>query len=307
MLGANSTIFLGLFVVLVGVLLTSIFLNLRGRERVRGLTRSLGRKILSWTLNHPIPLLLVGLFFSTFSLGISWRQFNRKSIWLEILFILACLPVFFESRKLLSRWLLIRHFNSSRRQKNRWLPEILVRVLPPILMIATLYGLTWFSFKYWPQSTQLNADKSAADEKALRELVQASQLYEVRTIYADPGSFNPSQLSKYWVPSNQGGRAAEQINASVARLHSADWHYGTESSPENFEILSVTLNEPVEGNAIVLTSERWFLPLYRRDGTRVLERNAYLGPFLVRYMLRKVNGTWLIQDNNTPYSTTPSL
>jgi hypothetical protein len=310
--GTSNILFLCLFVLLIGVLATSIVLNLKDKVlRRRATSRRLSqgstgkiagpRGVLLWAVNRPIAVVLTGLLFSALFLIMNRRVLAEKSTWLQMIFGLACVLLLAETY-----WLLIRRPKSSwlllRGPKSSWGARfVLKRVVLFVLMIITFNSVFWLSFKYWPELRQARVESSAADEKAIRELVQASHLYEVRTIYADPTSFHPSQLGKYWIPSDQGGKEAERINAIVARLQSVDWHYGTESSPENFEILSVSLNEPTEGNAVVSTSERWFLPLYRRDGTRVLERNAYLGPFLVKYTLKKVNGTWLIQDSTAPF------
>jgi hypothetical protein len=48
------------------------------------------------------------------------------------------------------------------------------------------------------------------------------------------------------------------------------------------------------------TSERWYVPTMWADGSRVQNRNVYLGIYDVDYMLRKIDGRWLIEDNSTP-------
>jgi hypothetical protein len=43
--------------------------------------------------------------------------------------------------------------------------------------------------------------------------------------------------------------------------------------------------------------EKWFVAVYQADGT--LQRNRTIGPYFVSYILRKIDGRWLIEKSNT--------
>jgi len=139
-------------------------------------------------------------------------------------------------------------------------------------------------------------------EQQVRQAVYDSQVFETTTIYGKPKAFNRSQLSKYWVPIEQGGRAVPKIEAAVQRQLKRGVHYGSESKVETFDFIFVKILPPGD-YAEVRTRERWYVPVFREDGTRVTDRAPYLGPYEVDYTLRKINGRWLIQSNGTPYSS----
>ncbi len=309
MLGTRNILFIGLFLVLIGALVTSIVLNYRDKrsrgrqgQNLTGTSRGLlGKSIASlpWAITRPITVLLVSLSSVTLFLFMILQTRPERNIWWLIALTVPILTYF--------SYLVIRELTVLRylgRQSNYLSRQSSGRFSRRVLFFLTILicqGLLFF-FLYRSNFRQARpAESSVADQEAIKELVQASQLYEVVDIYTDPTSFNSSRLAQYWVPSEQGGKDAGRINASVAQLQSKNWHYGLESKPENFEIVSVRLNQPNEGYATVMTSEKWFLPLYREDGTRVLERNSYLGPFSVVYTVRKFNGTWLIQDSTVPF------
>lgn len=150
-----------------------------------------------------------------------------------------------------------------------------------------------------PQSIGSVPINSPADELEVRRVVKDSQVYEFFTIYTNPKAFDKSNLRKYWVPAEQNGREIEQVETSIERLLNKGWRYGKESEVRIFDIRRVQIFEPGD-YAEVETREQWFLPLYKEDGTRVLERRAFHGPYRVNYILRKINGTWLIQETTTP-------
>lgn len=154
-----------------------------------------------------------------------------------------------------------------------------------------------------PPAVQIPAERgspssSPAEEAEVRRVVKESQLYECLGLYTEPKAFDRNQLRKYWVMPEHGGQEVEKIEASIQRLLNKGWRYGKDSKLERFEFRSVRIS-PRGDTADVETRERWYLPLYREDGSRVLERNAHLNTEPI-YTLRKVNGIWLIQATTNP-------
>jgi len=140
---------------------------------------------------------------------------------------------------------------------------------------------------------------SPFDEEEAKRVVKESQFFETLRIYENPQSVNQQELAKYWVPREQGGKEITEVEAAVKRLLAKGWQYGPESRAELFEIRYSHVLTPGD-EAEVGTMERWFIPMYRNDGTLVTERNVYLGPQQIDYKLRRINGVWLIQESTTP-------
>ena len=141
--------------------------------------------------------------------------------------------------------------------------------------------------------------RSPSDEEDVKRVVQESQVYETLTMYTAPKTFDDKDLQKYWLPADLGGKEIKQVEAALARLRSSSTHYGKESRVERFEFRYVRIFSPRD-YAEAGTIERWYVPMYREDGSKVLGRNEYLGPYPVDYILRKVNGIWLIEESSTP-------
>ncbi len=142
------------------------------------------------------------------------------------------------------------------------------------------------------------------DQESIRQVVTESQLYESLVIYKDPVSFNEQDLDKYWfkdieTDSNYDRR---RIRDAVKKLIMEGRKYGSETKCERFEIQSIELNEKKDF-ADVRTLEKWFIADYHSEGT--LLRNRTIGPYFVSYILRKVDGRWLIEKSNTARSVRP--
>lgn len=76
--------------------------------------------------------------------------------------------------------------------------------------------------------------------------------------------------------------------------------YGKEARAEVFEVrMSRILPPGTDGE--VRTREKWYVPIYRKEGDRVLDRNVYLA-YDVDYTLKKANGRWRIVSTSTPYA-----
>lgn len=140
---------------------------------------------------------------------------------------------------------------------------------------------------------------SAFDETEIRRVVRDSQFFETLNLYTDPKSAKREDLEKYWLPAEQGGKEINQVLAALKRLQGSGWHYGKESKCEMFEFATVNILAQ-EDYAEIETIERWYIPTYRDDGSRVLERNVYIGPQKMAYKLKKIDGKWLIEETTVP-------
>lgn len=142
--------------------------------------------------------------------------------------------------------------------------------------------------------------RSLSDDTEVRRVVRESQMFETLEIYTDPAAYNRGQLDRYWLTTEQGGKEPAKIERSVARLLERGWRYGDESRVEIFDFRYVRIYSPRD-YAEAGTSERWFVPtVHARDSSRVENRNVYLGVYDVDYVLRKVNGRWLVEETSTP-------
>lgn len=80
-------------------------------------------------------------------------------------------------------------------------------------------------------------------------------------------------------------------------------YYGNETKCEQFEFQSVEIDAKGE-MAIVRTLEKWFIAVYKNDGG--LDKNKYVGPYFVSYVLRKIDGRWLVEKSNTARANLPT-
>lgn len=141
--------------------------------------------------------------------------------------------------------------------------------------------------------------RSPSDEEAVRNIIFESQTFESLTMYVSPDEFAETALPEYWLSENRGGEEIKKVKKSLKRLQDKGFRYGDESKAERFEFKSIRIYSPRD-YAEVSTVERWFLPMYRKDGSRVEGRNEFLGPYIVDYALCKIDNKWLIQEASTP-------
>lgn len=137
------------------------------------------------------------------------------------------------------------------------------------------------------------------EEDEVRRVVKESQMYESLVLYKDPPSFKETDLYKYWMAEQLDTSAnydRNRIKGSVKKLFDENQRYGEGTKCEQFEFQSVIINES-SNYAVVKTLEKWFLAVYFTDGT--LQKNKYVGPYFVSYILRKVDGRWLIEKSTT--------
>lgn len=186
-------------------------------------------------------------------------------------------------------------YTSNRRHRIKLL--VVSLALFGIGLVVLLWLLNYRSLRKLPAGRV--EIQSPADVAEIKKVVRDSQIYEDLTLYTSPQVPGPEVLYKYWLPVDEGGKEITNVINSVKRLQSKDWHYGKESRIEVFDFIYVRIFAP--GNyAEAGTLERWYLPLYQSNETRVPDRNVYLGPYTVDYTLRKLSGRWLIEETTTP-------
>lgn len=143
------------------------------------------------------------------------------------------------------------------------------------------------------------------DEEEIRRVVKESQMYESLVLYKNPTAFKEEDFDKYWtteldVNTNYDrGRIRELVNKMIAEGR----RYGDETKCEQFDFQSVEIDKSGE-MALVKTLEKWFVAVYFNDGS--LQKNKYIGPYFVSYIVRKVDGRWLIEKSNTARVSRPT-
>lgn len=163
------------------------------------------------------------------------------------------------------------------------------------LILAAAVFLLLASFAVW-----LWYPKNHHEE--VERVVKESQLYESLVLYKNPASFKEFDLDRFWtaeldVNSNYD---RSKIRQAAAKMVSEGKRYGDESKCEQFDFQSVEIN--ANGDmAVVKTLEKWFIAVYGGDGKLI--RNRTVGPYFVSYILRKIDGQWLIEKSNTGRAT----
>lgn len=162
-------------------------------------------------------------------------------------------------------------------------------------MVIVLIGLFFAGAVYF----------SVPEEDRVRRVVQDSQMYESLVLYKEPESFREEDLDKYWTAELDlnSNLDRKRIRTGVQNLVEKGLHYGNETKCEQFEFQSVEVDAKNE-MALVKTLEKWFIAVYRKDGS--LEKNKYVGPYFVSYVLRNVDGRWLIEKSNTARANLPT-
>jgi len=154
--------------------------------------------------------------------------------------------------------------------------------------------------KYATKGGDQSGSLSFIDEAEAKDRLKQAIRFEMLSIYEKPESFNEykPKLSDYWLPIEQGGKSVEKIQNSVTNLLRHGWRYREDSRCDVFDVRSVH----VSGSSIdVTTRESWYVPVINSTGDLVIERNPNQR-WDITYKLRRVNGTWLIEDSNAPYA-----
>lgn len=173
-------------------------------------------------------------------------------------------------------------------QKENYVRRSLIK---PAFIFAALIAASVLSIVAW---NSLVTD----DEKEIMRMVEDSQKFESLVLYKNPENFEESQLRKYWMPETEFNSEFDikKIREAVQRLNKEGRYYGKETKPEQFEFQYVEINTSRDF-AVVKTLEKWFIVEYLKDGT--LLKTKTVGPYFVSYILRKVDGRWLIERSNT--------
>ena len=142
------------------------------------------------------------------------------------------------------------------------------------------------------------------DEEAIKRVVNDSQMYESLVLYKTPTTYSELELDKYWTPELRTNVNYDRVRIrDAAKKMVAEGHrYGGESKCEQFEFQALDINKDGE-TAIVKTLEKWFVAVYQNDGT--LLKNRTIGPYFVSYIVRKVDGRWLIEKSSTARVSRP--
>lgn len=139
------------------------------------------------------------------------------------------------------------------------------------------------------------------DNEQVRRAVLESQALELE-FYKDPAKVNESQYARYWVTESQGGEEIKDVRINVNRFINTKGRISNNSKSEVLEILEVHIYPPnkdfKEKNAKVVTREKWFYQYLREDGS--VEKEKIFGPYDVPYILRFINGKWLVHFSGTP-------
>lgn len=178
------------------------------------------------------------------------------------------------------------------RPSRSWFSSRFVIAGVVLLALISVLGVVWYAFP-------IN------EEDDVRRVVQESQLYESLVLYRDPKVFKEEDLDKFWTAEADfnSNFDRKRIRTGVRDLLEKDLHYGNETKCEQFEFQSVEIDAKSQ-MALVKTLEKWFIAVYREDGS--LEKNKYVGPYFVSYVLRKTGGKWLVEKSNTARANLPT-
>lgn len=143
------------------------------------------------------------------------------------------------------------------------------------------------------------------DEEEVRRVVRESQMFETLVLYKQPERFLESDLDKYWTAELQTGGNSDRarIRATVQKLLAEGRRYGSETKNVQFRFEMVKITESGE-EATVRTFEEWQTANYLTDGSLI--KISPIGPYFVDYLLRKVDGRWLVEKSTTARTVRPT-
>lgn len=172
------------------------------------------------------------------------------------------------------------------------------RTLWALTTIAAVLSLIVIAFVARADGTAVSPVLGPHPE--LEKAVYEAQVFENLQLYCNPTSFRPEKVEQYFVPEREGGQAAKDVRAAVQRQCDRGLRYGQESRLEGFIVLRSSISSDGDRGK-VRVRERWYLPTYRNDGSRVNEKRAAFH-HEIDYTLRKMAGGWRIQSTTTPYA-----
>ncbi len=155
------------------------------------------------------------------------------------------------------------------------------------LVFIVLFGLIYYlssSFNYNVESEKV------------KKAVKDSQLVKF-DFYKNPKSFSREKANRYFLPIERGGKAILKLENKTNKLIGKKWKYASDTNLERFDILSIKM----QGNvAEVATEESWYSPVLYENNNPVPEKEKRT-QWKAVYMVRKVEGEWLVEDYSTPY------
>jgi DNA-binding winged helix-turn-helix (wHTH) protein len=159
------------------------------------------------------------------------------------------------------------------------------------LVLAAVIG----AWKFYPRN----------ETEEVRKVVKESQLFESLVLYKSPVAFKEEQLDRYWTTELDlnTNYDRKRIRDAVSKLVREHRRYGDGTRCEQFDFQNVEINSAGD-MAVVKTLEKWFVSDYTTDGA--LLKNSYIGPYFVSYVLRKVDGRWLIEKSTTARVNRPT-
>lgn len=175
-------------------------------------------------------------------------------------------------------------------------------------------GSSWLKWRSWLLITCLvivgsilvgwnfwNVD----EENEVRRVVRESQMFESLNLYANPAGFIETDLDRYWTSEFDGEANYDRgrIRQTVSKLAVEGRRYGEGSKCEIFDFQTVEINSNND-RASVRTFEKWLLADYSVDGN--LLKVKTVGPYFVDYLLRKIDGRWLVEKSTTARTVRPT-
>jgi DNA-binding winged helix-turn-helix (wHTH) protein len=173
-----------------------------------------------------------------------------------------------------------------RRNSNSWV----FFAIAAILLLAITAG-------YWKYGI-------TDDVEEVKRVVKESQMFESLVMYRDPADFTEEMLDRYWL-SERDGQAnfdRSRIRQAVKKMLAEGRYYGEQSECTVFEFEKVEINRNRD-IATVRTFEKWSLEEIKDEGKT--SRKKTVGPYFVDYIVRKVNGRWLIERSTTARTVRP--
>lgn len=137
-------------------------------------------------------------------------------------------------------------------------------------------------------------DESQKVKNALRKTL----LYELE-LYKYPDEFDETELSKYWVSIENGGKAIKRVLEAINRLKRYKLYYGAESRYEKLTFDSVEIHS--NKYADVQATEIWYFPVYDSQGERTAMKSRYENLNYTYTLRRKLNGKWLLYSTTVDY------
>lgn len=136
------------------------------------------------------------------------------------------------------------------------------------------------------------------DAEAVQYVLRESQMFESLVMYKSPATVTDADLDRFWTPDDHGVPNSDRqlIRQRIQKLIDEGTNYGHETRNEQFDFQSIEINK--NGTfATARTLEKWFITAYNKDGALI--RNRTVGPYFVDYILKKIDGRWLVEKSTT--------